>query len=331
MGRFWPVIGILLALATATEPARASADGAVVHQVHAGQRLGSIAKRYRVSVEALCQANGIRPSDPIKPGQKLVIPSGDGELQASPAAQGPNAKGLVHVVHSGQRLGSIAKRYRVTVEDLCEANGISRKSKIKPGDRLIIPGAAATEHTRHASTVDDSARRRRSRSWREYAKRPARKGYVKLVGYNDTWQGYVIGPRSKLVPGARRAISKVLSASGDKQIDERLVRLIARVSDQFGGRPLRVVSGYRKRSWFNDSRHKTGQALDFSIPGVPNEAVRDYLRTLSDVGVGYYPNSSFVHLDVRSDTTYWVDHAGPGQAPKPYVHAAAGSSSGADD
>ena len=44
--------------------------------------------------------------------------------------------------------------------------------------------------------------------------------------------------------------------------------------------------------------------------------MRDYLRTLSDVGVGYYPNSSFVHLDVRDTNTYWVDYAGPGEAPR---------------
>jgi hypothetical protein len=34
------------------------------------------------------------------------------------------------------------------------------------------------------------------------------------------------------------------------------------------------------------------------------------------VGVGYYPNSSFVHLDVRETNTYWVDYAGPGEAPR---------------
>jgi len=76
------------------------------------------------------------------------------------------------------------------------------------------------------------------------------------------------------------------------------------------------VSGYRTRSFFMDSRHKLSCAVDFSIPGVDNVAIRDYLRTLSDVGVGYYPNSSFVHLDVRDTNSYWVDYAGPGEAPR---------------
>jgi hypothetical protein len=92
--------------------------------------------------------------------------------------------------------------------------------------------------------------------------------------------------------------------------------LLVKVSDHFGGRPVRVVSGMRDNSYFHDSKHPLGRALDFSIYGVPNEVVRDYCRTLGNVGVGYYPNSSFVHLDVRDRPTYWVDYAGPGEPPR---------------
>src|SRR5688572_10323133 len=45
-----------------------------------------------------------------------------------------------HVVGDGQTLGRIAKRYNITIEELCKANGISRRDKIKPGQKLIIPG-----------------------------------------------------------------------------------------------------------------------------------------------------------------------------------------------
>jgi len=58
-----------------------------------------------------------------------------------------------------------------------------------------------------------------------------------------------------------------------------------------------------------------GQAFDFSVPGVPNEALRDFLRTMPDVGVGYYPNSTHVHLDVREKPCYWVDYSTPGAHP----------------
>src|SRR5690606_26670455 len=80
--------------------------------------------------------------------------------------------------------------------------------------------------------------------------------------------------------------------------------------------PIRLVSGYRTSSYVKDSRHRHSSAVDFSIPGVPNSAVRDYLLQLGNVGVGYYPNSTFVHLDVRARSAYWVDYAGPGEAPR---------------
>jgi hypothetical protein len=42
---------------------------------------------------------------------------------------------------------------------------------------------------------------------------------------------------------------------------------------------------------------------------------------LDQVGVGYYPNSSFVHVDVRSQNTQWVDRSSPGERPE-YDHDA---------
>jgi hypothetical protein len=79
---------------------------------------------------------------------------------------------------------------------------------------------------------------------------------------------------------------------------------------------MRVVSGWRDHSYFEDSRHKHSQAVDFSIPGVANTVLRDYVRRFRNCGIGYYPNSSFVHLDVRDAAAYWVDYAGPGEAPR---------------
>ena len=108
-------------------------------------------------------------------------------------------------------------------------------------------------------------------------------------------------------------------------VPDRLIRLVTKVNDHFGGRPLRIVSGYRPYSsaqYTPHSRHNLGDAAYFSIPGVPNEAVRDFCMTLGSVGVGYYPNSTFVHLDVREARTYWVDYSGPGEAPR-YAHARA--------
>ena len=102
-----------------------------------------------------------------------------------------------------------------------------------------------------------------------------------------------------------------------RHIDPRLAKWLYEVARHFGRR-VEVFSGYRPREFSarKHSRHITGHAVDFRIPGVPNEAIIKYLRaTFHPSGVGYYPNGVHVHLDVdRDHDTYWVD---TGDAPSP--------------
>jgi LysM repeat protein/pimeloyl-ACP methyl ester carboxylesterase len=74
------LLGVALLL-----PAAAASAEAGSHTVGDGQTLGRIAKRYGISIETLCRANGITRREKIKPGQKLVIPSSD-DASAAPAA-----------------------------------------------------------------------------------------------------------------------------------------------------------------------------------------------------------------------------------------------------
>lgn len=286
--------------------AAAAKDSGSTHVVGDGQRLGSIAKRYGVSIEELCEANGIRRRDPIRPGQRLVIPGKggptriDADTEARSEAQ-PIAEAF-HRVESGQRLESIARRYAVTVASIVDHNRIDRRSMLKVGQVLRIPNPKA-------HTVKDTAD--------AFSRTPKRRGRIELVGHTQRFKGEVFDKKGQLLPEARRGVSRVLGVgSDDPRLDDRLVRSLVTVSDHFGGRPLRIVSGYRQNSYFKDSKHKASRAVDFSIPGVPNEVVRDYVRSFQNVGVGYYPNSSFVHLDVREYSAYWVDYARPGEPPR---------------
>lgn len=259
---------------------------------------------------------------------------------ASPAHASSKGTLQTHVVQKGQRLGSIAKRYNVTVEAIAYANGIREHAKIKPGQRLVIPDrsdkdgsearaanpnvadAPDSRATRRASLERPSNGRRRSGPpWEDYARPPKRKNWIEIANYNSKWRGLVLDSKGKLRPAARQGIAELLAATGDHPgPPDRLLRLIVDVSNTFGGRPIHVVSGYRTTSFFRDSRHKYSQAVDFAIVGVPNSIVRDYLLTLDNVGVGYYPNSTFLHLDVRPHSTRWIDYAGPGEAPRKTPH-----------
>jgi Bacterial protein of unknown function (DUF882) len=97
----------------------------------------------------------------------------------------------------------------------------------------------------------------------------------------------------------------------------RLMALLYSTGRHYPGHRVEVVSGYRHPSVAKNPRspHMKGLACDFRVVGVPNTQLRDYLRTAyKNVGVGYYPNSSFVHLDVRKDrSAFWIDYSGPGE------------------
>jgi uncharacterized protein YcbK (DUF882 family) len=155
--------------------------------------------------------------------------------------------------------------------------------------------------------------------WRAYAKAPKRKGYVSLQATGRRWQGLAVSKRGRVAASAPAGFRHTLYSwrtGKESDIDPRLVATLIQVSDTFGGRTIRIASGYREHSFAKESKHLNGEACDFAVEGVPNEALRDYLLTLKSVGVGYYPNSSFVHLDVRAEKMTWVDTSAPGDAPR---------------
>jgi uncharacterized protein YcbK (DUF882 family) len=97
----------------------------------------------------------------------------------------------------------------------------------------------------------------------------------------------------------------------------RLLRLLFETGRHWPGQRLEVVSGYRHPTVAKNphSPHMKGLACDFRVVGVKNTDLRDYLRrAYPHIGVGYYPNSSFVHMDVRQGpSAFWIDYSGPGE------------------
>jgi Bacterial protein of unknown function (DUF882) len=123
---------------------------------------------------------------------------------------------------------------------------------------------------------------------------------------------------SALASRIRRAANRE-SVPGVKRVHEGLVTRLQMIADRFRAQKITLVSGYRPTSL--GSFHQSARALDFHVEGVRNEALVDFCRTLPDTGCGYYPNSSFVHIDVRPAGTghvYWIDASGPGE-PARYV------------
>jgi uncharacterized protein YcbK (DUF882 family) len=71
--------------------------------------------------------------------------------------------------------------------------------------------------------------------------------------------------------------------------------------------PMTLLSGYRSEKTNRMLRerggaalrsyHLRGMAADFHVQGVRMEALRDVALILGQGGVGWYPNSDFVHID----------------------------------
>ncbi len=99
-------------------------------------------------------------------------------------------------------------------------------------------------------------------------------------------------------------------------IDPDLIDILAEIQyacDRQG--VFEILSGYRspktnamlqKRSGgvASKSYHMTGQAIDIRFPGLSTRELRNVARSLKRGGVGYYPKSSFVHIDTGPVRTW---------------------------
>ena len=109
-----------------------------VHIVKSGENLGSIAKRYRVSVNQLKTWNKLKGTT-IYPGQKLIVYS-----SGAPMAQAGNSQPVersteqkIHTVKSGENLSVIAKKYQCTVTDLKRWNNL-KSNTLQIGQKLKV-------------------------------------------------------------------------------------------------------------------------------------------------------------------------------------------------
>lgn len=68
-------------------------------------------------------------------------------------AQSDQPEGPVYIVQEGDNLWDIAQRFGVSVDDLTQVNHITDPSRIKAGDRLVIPGLPGVQGVLDAQIV----------------------------------------------------------------------------------------------------------------------------------------------------------------------------------
>lgn len=94
-----------------------------IHVVESGDTLWNLSRTYKVSTQAIIEANGLTDPNYLVRGQALVIP----------------VTGRYHIVKSGETLYKIAQQYRIPVQTLVQINNIKNPNNIPLGFRLILP------------------------------------------------------------------------------------------------------------------------------------------------------------------------------------------------
>ena len=113
----------------------------------------------------------------------------------------------------------------------------------------------------------------------------------------------------------RRALSKISYLMRDHyneeviSIDTGLLDLLHRLAGRIQiDAPFHVISGYRSphtnarlrrksKGVASRSLHMLGKAVDIRVPGLRTAVLRKTAVKLKAGGVGYYPQSDFVHVD----------------------------------
>jgi uncharacterized protein YcbK (DUF882 family) len=118
--------------------------------------------------------------------------------------------------------------------------------------------------------------------------------------------------RGKYLSDSLRDINRILRdhhSDEIRPIDPQLLDLLHALSQKVGiTEPLHIISGYRSpvtnailRQYnpavAEHSLHIEGKAVDIKIPGRNLKLVRQAAVSLRSGGVGYYPGSSFIHVD----------------------------------
>ncbi len=122
------------------------------------------------------------------------------------------------------------------------------------------------------------------------------------------------------VPNALEQINTVLRdhRTGEtREMSRALIDLVFALSASLGtSSPVQVVSGYRSPATnallrsadpghvAEHSLHLTGEAVDLCYEDRSLHRVREAALSLCGGGVGYYPDSGFVHIDVGR-VRYW--------------------------
>ncbi len=122
--------------------AKINAKRRMSYKVKRGDSLWTISRKYRISYKKLAKANGISPLSTLSIGQKLVIWSTPTYKMSKTVKRLPakhrKSNIIRYKVKKGDSLYTIAKRHKVSINQLVKWNNISKNKYLKLGQKLVI-------------------------------------------------------------------------------------------------------------------------------------------------------------------------------------------------
>lgn len=130
----------------------------------------------------------------------------------------------------------------------------------------------------------------------------------------------VFWAEGRLIPESVKLLNKFLRdwrTNSKTEMAPELFTLLHDIQKKMEApQPLNIFSAYRCEKTNNalrkkskgvakHSRHVTGHAVDFNIPGRNLTRVRDCALSFKAGGVGYYGKTGFVHVDIRDQPAQW--------------------------
>jgi membrane-bound lytic murein transglycosylase D len=91
-------------------------------------------------VRKLAAWNGKAPADTLSIGQKLVV------WHAKPTKSSKTVRTVNYTIRNGDSLWKISQKFRVSVAQVREWNGLSNRTLLKPGQNLTLYVDVTKQH-----------------------------------------------------------------------------------------------------------------------------------------------------------------------------------------
>ena len=127
------------------------------YKVKKGETLSGVSKATSVSIDELKRINHLE-SATLKTGQELILSqNGDSTKHQSILKKDIITKNIAYKVKSGESLYSIAKKHKISIDELKKANEIEG-NKIKPNQELKIPSTSEFEQNNITNQTESSSK-----------------------------------------------------------------------------------------------------------------------------------------------------------------------------